>query len=935
MFNVGSIVGELVLKDQFTGELKSAEQASVKASAQLTKSLAAVSAAAVAMGAAMLDAAKATANYRDETTKAARSAGMSVEEFSQLRHAAELSGIQFNELAISMSKLASPEAGKRLQRLGIEMTNLDGTAKSNAEIFDEVADKVAQAGSASEKTRIAVAAFGEEGSKMVSMLDNGSEGLAKLKQEAIDLGIAFDAEAGKQAELFNDNLDRLNKSVQGVRDSFGQAVIEFINSTGIVEALTDAIAGVSRWFNNLDQSTKDIIVAIGAIIVGIGLLIAGFMVVQAIGPAVGAAMTAAFGPVGLIILAIVGAIGALVAVIVVAVKNWERFGRAVEPIERVFQSLKKVFSDIWSRIQEALPVVKNLFSGNEGKGFIDYLIDGIMIVIKALGTVVLVVEELISVLPKIFERIGHLMTGVWQQLKFEAKLFRTAEEEEMLEYIKMLNESTIEQMGDIISESGSNIAREVDRLWSIKIKEKPPTTAGEESADSYIEGATNTLENTDVASKFRNFWDRLSKEGIGSVATQGGFSLLPDGWQQSLAKQFQGAEDTAEMSADQISEAFKSAGSTIMDSLGALADGYSNMLSSIAEATQAKMQRASEIMNTISEIAMEQVRKRNEEELAALDAKHEAEIQMITEQSLQRMLLEDEALAAKKARLEEELNAELEKERILFEQKKQFLMEESADREQARLAQAVMEEDWAAYVEMRNQQLNERLLEEERQSGDTKAQIENQTQTKITEVQETQQAEREEIQKRQEKETKDHNKRMALIQYAMDLYAYQAQKDAAIAGAGMKLADSIMSSVQAGAALAAVFPPFTVPLGVALTAALAAMSVTAYNSSIAAINAQKPLPPPSLFMAQGGTVVGRTHAQGGVPAELEHGEMVVSRADTQRLRGMIERDESSAVRGGVIISSGAIVIYNYGTMDDAAVDKISMQVAERIEQRRF
>lgn len=934
MFNVGSIVGELVLKDQFSGELKSAEQTSAKASKNLSMQLAAVSAAAVAMGAAMLAAAKATANYRDETTKAARRAGMTVEEFSQLRHAAELSGIQFNELAISMSKLASPEAGKRLERLGITMTNLDGTAKSNADIFDEVADKVAQAGTASEKTRIAVAAFGEEGSKMVSMLENGSAGLAEMRQEAIDLGIAFDEEAGKQAELFNDNLDRLSKSVQGVRDSLGQAVIEFINSTGIVEDLTDIISEAAKAFNSLDDTAKETIVFIGAMTVAFGVFVGGIIAFQAIAPAIGAAFTVAFGPAGIAIMATVAAVTALTIALKAnkteaqdSISTYRKTESALSGIDLKLQRLAKASKD--SAEYSALHADTMATLVVEAKQY-GIQIDDTNLSLKEMRDLQRQIrEEARLALEYEFGQIESALADEFQRLSAEAPKFAELQRQMLNnqgQFVATLRQGVDAQLAGMdaierqaynmglmnsqqhrllrLSEDYLRVHKELARTPTPVVADPPSGSPGTKAFNQ--EAEKSILNISDMASSAKNMQGELSK-------------MDPDLW----GKMADGMQEVADFGK-----------SKVMGALRDLANGYMDMLNAVTEATQAKLQRNSEIYDTIGQLQLNQMKKRHEEELSAIDNRYDAEIQALQEASLERRLLEDNELAEKKARLERELAAELEKERILFEKKKEFLMEESADRQQANLAGKVMEDDWSKYVEKRRQDMKNQLIEEERKSGNEVTKIESETQTKITQLQEQKATEREKLQQRQEEEEKAHTKRMALIQYAFELFAYEAQKKAAIAAAGMKFAESIMSAVQAGASLAAVFPPITAPLGIALTASLIAMSTVAYNASIASINAQKPLPPPSLFMQEGGTVQGRLHSQGGVPAELEHGEMVVSRADTTRLRDMMNRDEQYG-RGGVIVSQGAIVIYNYGTMDDAAVDKISSQVAERIEQRRF
>jgi multisubunit Na+/H+ antiporter MnhG subunit len=386
-FSVGSIVGDLVLKDNFTAPLAKGTKAADTATKSLTKTFAIVGAAATAAAGAILAAANATANYRDETTKAARAAGVSTETFSQMRHAAELSGVSMETLAGAFSKLQTTGASKELSNIGVQLTKSNGEAKDNADIFDEIADKVKKAGTATEKTRIAVAAFGRSGGKMVSMLENGSEGLAEMRQEAIDLGIAFDENSGRQAEKWNDDFDRLKKSVQGVRDSFSAVVIEMVNGAGELNIITETIKKITKWFNNLDEDTKKIIVGAALLVVGIGLLIGALTVMVAIAPAVGAAITVMMGPVGLAILAM----AALAAGIAFVVVKWDDIMASMGGSQAVFGPIKDAFSEI-KEAMASLADFDDVFDGLFG----DNALQDIDFVGLAIKAVALSVNDLVS-----------------------------------------------------------------------------------------------------------------------------------------------------------------------------------------------------------------------------------------------------------------------------------------------------------------------------------------------------------------------------------------------------------------------------------------------------------------------------------------------------------------------------------------------------------
>ena len=139
---------------------------------------------------------------RDETTKLARSVGVGVQEFSELRHATEQAGLGLEDTRALLAKLSGPTAGqaKLLKSLGVELTDLAGNSTSTVERLNQLADHISGLEDPAKKTEIALRVFGRQGAKAISLLTQGSAGLDKVRQRARDLGIAFDQTAGENAE---------------------------------------------------------------------------------------------------------------------------------------------------------------------------------------------------------------------------------------------------------------------------------------------------------------------------------------------------------------------------------------------------------------------------------------------------------------------------------------------------------------------------------------------------------------------------------------------------------------------------------------------------------------------------------------------------------------------------------------------------------------
>lgn len=267
-----------------------------------------LSAAAAGISAIFGKIALSTAKYQDSIVKAARATGSTAEEFSVFNHAAELAGVSMDTLRGGLIKLTKPSeaAQKTLKQLGVTLRDSQGNLKNQSQILGDIADGFKKIESPQKRTAAAFTLFEEAGTRMVNVLKDGSAGLRAMRNEAEALGIVVSQEAAESAELFNDNIAKLSKAFQGLSNTIGTSIIEFVNQSGIMEAITDTIKEIIKWWNSLDKSTKDIIVTIVGVIAAFTAVAGVLAGIIAIAPAVKAAFTAMTGPIGIVITAVAG-----------------------------------------------------------------------------------------------------------------------------------------------------------------------------------------------------------------------------------------------------------------------------------------------------------------------------------------------------------------------------------------------------------------------------------------------------------------------------------------------------------------------------------------------------------------------------------------------------------------------------------------------------
>ena len=225
MATAGSIVIDLLLKTgSFVTDVARSEK-NLKELAKTAKNFGiGFSAAGLAAGAGFSYMLKRQIDLMDNMSKMAQQAGVTTEVLSSLGYAAEMSGSSNEEMASTLAKLnkamfdaanGTGEAKSALDALGLSVLDSGGALKGADQMFTDIADKLSKMQDETQKSALAQRVFGEEGKKLIPLLNSGKDGIEAMRKEAERLGIVIDGDAAKAAENFNDNIARLQKIGQG------------------------------------------------------------------------------------------------------------------------------------------------------------------------------------------------------------------------------------------------------------------------------------------------------------------------------------------------------------------------------------------------------------------------------------------------------------------------------------------------------------------------------------------------------------------------------------------------------------------------------------------------------------------------------------------------------------------------------------------------
>lgn len=210
------------------------------------------------------DAIKAQLDYADQLAKTSQKVGVSTETLSAYAYAAELAGVNFEQLQKSLIFLSKGsvdaargigESKDAFDAMGISVKNTDGTVKSNSQLLEEVADKFATYKDSAEKTALAVKIFGKAGADMIPLLNGGRDAIREAKEEAEKFGIIIGGDFAKRAEAVNDNFTRIKKAGEGLSlllaenllpklEKITTAMVQAAKEGGVLKAVLVGIGGV-------------------------------------------------------------------------------------------------------------------------------------------------------------------------------------------------------------------------------------------------------------------------------------------------------------------------------------------------------------------------------------------------------------------------------------------------------------------------------------------------------------------------------------------------------------------------------------------------------------------------------------------------------------------------------------------------------------------
>ena len=209
-------------------------------------------------GAGILKLAGDVSKLGDELDEMSSATGVSVENLSTLKYAADISGSSLDGLKVGLKALSKNalEAFEGMQKgsaelsgdakvwseLGIQITDTSGRLRPAYELFLASADALKGVTGDTERAALAQKVFGKSAMDLLPLLREGSGGIQEMQQRARELGGEFSAQAAKDAAQYQDAIAQLSVAMGGLGKGIAVELIPTL--TTLAGGLADIIAKV-------------------------------------------------------------------------------------------------------------------------------------------------------------------------------------------------------------------------------------------------------------------------------------------------------------------------------------------------------------------------------------------------------------------------------------------------------------------------------------------------------------------------------------------------------------------------------------------------------------------------------------------------------------------------------------------------------------------
>jgi phage-related protein len=263
--------------------------------------LVAIGTAAIAAGSALVGMTVDAAAYADEMLTQSSITGMSVEKLQAYSYAADLVDVSLETMTGSMAKniksmsnasQGSAKFAEAYDKLGVSVTNADGTLRDSETVYWEAIDALKGVANETERDALAMQLFGKSAQDLNPLIEQGSEGIAALTAEAKRMGAVLSEESIAKLGQFDDSVQRLKQGSLAAKRVMGTVLLPQLQTladsgVSLLGQFTSGLVDAGGDFNKISQVIGDTVGgAVNALMQGLPQFIqVGMQIITSIGNA--------------------------------------------------------------------------------------------------------------------------------------------------------------------------------------------------------------------------------------------------------------------------------------------------------------------------------------------------------------------------------------------------------------------------------------------------------------------------------------------------------------------------------------------------------------------------------------------------------------------------------------------------------------------------
>ena len=317
------------------------------------RKLAGVSAGAAAIGAGLLKLGYSAVQSADDLNTLSKQTGISTDELQKMQYASDLVDVSLEDITGALRKMKPKmdENNETFQKLGVSVTNADGSLRSATDVFYDSIAALSGISNETERDQIAMELFGKGADQLAGIIDDGGEALKQYGDEAENLGLIMSGETLDALNQTNDTIDQMKARMSATMEQIGADVATVLAPA--LEKGAEWIGTITAKLRELTPEQTETILKIVGVVAAIGpLLIIGGKLIAGIGSLIS------------VIGSVVGFLGgpltiAIAAVIAIGVLLWKNWDTIKEKAISLWNGLKATFESIKSTITG---VVQNVIS---------------------------------------------------------------------------------------------------------------------------------------------------------------------------------------------------------------------------------------------------------------------------------------------------------------------------------------------------------------------------------------------------------------------------------------------------------------------------------------------------------------------------------------------------------------------------------------------